>query len=116
MTTGEGFVEVRAANGRDLWWTNVSAPRLVRTFEGNFSLQVTCEPADERTPAIGGLLVWLNERTYLRLDRGSVGRDELVFMGCADGVSMVVGRGRLPGARTFLRLVRTRGAGCRLWQ
>ena len=72
-TTGAGYVEIFAANGRDLWWTNFSAPRLVRTFDGDFSLQVRCEPADDQTPAIGGLLLWLDERNYLRLDRGSGG-------------------------------------------
>ncbi len=105
-TTGEGYVEIFAANGRDLWWTNFSAPRLVRTFDGDFSLQVRCEPADDQTPAIGGLLLWLDERNYLRLDRGSGGRDELVFMGCIGGESAVIGRGRLPTAAVELRLDR----------
>ena len=41
-STGPGFVLIEAAAGRDLWWTNFTAPRLVREFAGDFSLQVRC--------------------------------------------------------------------------
>lgn len=33
------------------------------------------------TPAVGSLLLWQDEHTYLRLDRGSGGRHDVTFMG-----------------------------------
>ena len=99
-------IAIRAAGGRDLWWTNSSAPRLVHAVAGDFSMQVICRSNDDVTPAIGGLLVWQDEGAYLRLDRGSGGAHEVAFMGCIGGVSLVVGRGRLADTRVILRLVR----------
>lgn len=103
----DGVLEIRAANGRDLWWTNVSAPRLVRRFEADLCLQAECGPPDDRVPALGGLLVWVDAHNYLRLDYGSGGRHELAFLGCVGGKSVVVGRGRLNAQRVVLRLART---------
>ena len=55
---------------------------------------------------MGGLLLWLDARNFLRLDWGSGGRYELSFMGCLGGVNAVIGRGRLPGSWVDLRLIR----------
>jgi regulation of enolase protein 1 (concanavalin A-like superfamily) len=55
---------------------------------------------------IGGLLLWKDERNYLRLDRGMWGPDEVSFLGCIDQQDLRIGRGRLPAERIFLRLER----------
>jgi hypothetical protein len=56
---------------------------------------------------MGGLLLWHDLRNFVRLDWGARGPDEISFMGCIDGEDAVFGRGRLPGARIWLRLERT---------
>jgi tetratricopeptide (TPR) repeat protein len=101
-----GMVEVSAANGRDLWWTNLSAPRLLHRFAGDLCLQATCTPAADNTPALGGLLIWGDGRNYIRLDLGSCGRREIVFIGCLEGRDIVIGRGRLPTDPIILRVER----------
>ena len=103
----DGAVAIRAANGRDLWWTNVSAPRLVRRFGADLSLQAECGPAGDLAPALGGLLIWVDAHNYLRLDYGSGGPHEIAFMGCVNGKSAVIGRGRLAAKNAVLRLTRT---------
>jgi len=97
---GSGL-EIRAANGRDLWALNPSAPRLMRDLPagaGRLTVQATCEPALDDRPAIGGLLLWRNKRDYLWLEVGRFGRRDVAFGGCLDNKDLVIGRGRLPAA------------------
>jgi regulation of enolase protein 1 (concanavalin A-like superfamily) len=102
-------LEIGAANGRDMWHVNWSAPRLLRRISGDLNVQTVCMPAKDDRPAIGGLLLWEDENNYLRVDCGVLGRQEITFMGCVDNQDAVIGRGRLYKAaeRTFLRLERT---------
>lgn len=99
-------LQIEAANGRDLWSLNLSAPRLLRPASGDFAVQAVCLPATPEKPAIGGLLLWKDERNYLRLDRGMWGPYELSFHGCIDQQDLRIGRGRLAAERIFLRLER----------
>jgi class 3 adenylate cyclase/tetratricopeptide (TPR) repeat protein len=99
-------LQIQAANGRDLWWLNHSAPRLLRSASSDFAIQTICVPATPEKPAIGGLLLWKDERNYLRLDRGIWGPGEISFHGCIDGQDLHFGRGRLPAERILLRLER----------
>jgi tetratricopeptide (TPR) repeat protein len=99
-------LEIRAANGRDLDFVNLSAPRLTRTLAGAFAIQSICLPASEEKPAIGGLLLWKDRQNYLRLDRGTRGPHEISFQGCLANQDLIIGRGRLPAERVFLRLER----------
>ena len=46
----ENYLGVRAANGRDLWHVNVSAPHLLRPATGEFAAQTRCAPASEAMP------------------------------------------------------------------
>src|SRR5205085_1681716 len=101
-----GGLEVHAANGRDLWWGNRSAPRLLRDVSGQFAVQTASVPASTDRHAIGGLLLWKDERTFLRLERGARGAHEIWFSACIEDEQHVVGRGRLPSERIFLRLER----------
>jgi regulation of enolase protein 1 (concanavalin A-like superfamily) len=102
----EDSLEIRAGPGRDLWYLNRSAPRLVRPVEGDFAVQVLCGRARDDHPAIGGLLLWKNGDDFLRLDLGTRGPHEVSFAGYREGRGLVIGRGRLPGARVLLRLER----------
>ena len=96
---------IRAANGRDLYMINTSAPRLTRTMSGDFTAEVLCAAFDDR-PAMGGLLLWLDSRNYLLLERGLGGPAEVRLAGCLANRDLVLGRGRLPARRTWLRLAR----------
>jgi hypothetical protein len=93
-------LEIHAANGRDLWLINLTAPRVLRPASGSLAVQVAvAEPldADEsgRVPAMGGLVMWRDKENYLRLDRGVFGKHDVSFGGCLDNKDVVIGRGRL---------------------
>jgi class 3 adenylate cyclase/tetratricopeptide (TPR) repeat protein len=96
----EKGLEIQAANGRDLWLANWSAPRLVQPLASDFAVQTVCLPASTEKPAIGGLLLWKDRQNYLRLDRGTRGPNEISFQGCLGNEDVIIGRGRLgPGPR-----------------
>jgi DNA-binding SARP family transcriptional activator len=101
----DGFV-LRAVNGRNLEESNLSTPRLLRSVEGNFAAQTVCVSAFADHPALGGLLLWKDDQNYLRLERGTLGKHEITFLGCLDNNDVIIGRGRLPAERVFLRLER----------
>jgi hypothetical protein len=103
----DGLV-IHAANCRDLWANNLSAPRLVRPAAGDFAVQVTCRAAMPDRPAIGGLLLWQDKANYLRLTWGELGVDQVALAGALDNRNAVIGRGSLPNAgRVLLRLERS---------
>jgi regulation of enolase protein 1 (concanavalin A-like superfamily) len=91
-----------------MWHINWSAPRMLRQISGDFCLQTVCVPAMDDSPAIGGLLLWQDEKNYLRLDRGAFGEREIAFLGCLDNEDVAIGRGwlREGSERIFLRLER----------
>jgi tetratricopeptide (TPR) repeat protein/regulation of enolase protein 1 (concanavalin A-like superfamily) len=102
-------LQIHAANGRDLWFVNWSAPRMLRSVSGDWVAQTACVPALEEKPAIGGLLLWKDRKNYLRLDRGATGEHGILFTGCLGNRDMLIGRGRLQSdasGRVFLRLER----------
>jgi hypothetical protein len=94
FVTAEGL-EIRAANGRDLWWINLSAPRVMRGIVGEFAAQTVCGRVAEAQPAIGGLVLWKDRDNFLRLDVGAGGEREIFFKGCI-GANRMIGRGHLP--------------------
>ena len=110
-------LEIRAANGRDLWHPNRSAPRLLRPVSGDFAIQAVCRSVSETTPAIGGLMLWRNKEHYLRLDWGARGPHQVSVGGCLPGKQVsahvrwawkdvIIARGRLVTERIILRLER----------
>jgi hypothetical protein len=104
-------LEIHAANGRDLWSINLSAPRLLRNAPQSsvWAVQTICNRAAAERPAIGGLLLWQDQDNYLRLNRGTAGEREIAFQGCIDNQDLIIGRGRLDVERcerVFLRLER----------
>ncbi|MBW7885469.1 MAG: AAA family ATPase, partial [Caldilineaceae bacterium] len=111
-TLADGLV-IRAANCRNLWANNLSAPRLVRPATGDFAVQATCRAALPDRPAIGGLLLWQDKTNYLRLTWGELGGDQVAFAGSRDNSNLVIGRGRLPNQGcVMLRLERRAAAVC----
>ncbi len=111
FTTQIGL-DVHAANGRNLWHVNLSAPRLLRPAPQNrsWAVETTCAPARADRPSIGGLLLWKDKENYLRLDRGTRGNREISFQGCLANQDVILGRGRLAVGDeepVLLRLERT---------
>ena len=120
-------LEIRAANGRDLWLLNRSSPRLLRSISGDFVAQTSCrptsppsqieaEPDPAQKPAIGGLLLWKDAHNFLRLTRGGRGKWDIALDGCLNSEDIMLGCGLLPGPNSpqalpdewvFLRLQRT---------
>ncbi|MFN2202627.1 MAG: DUF1349 domain-containing protein, partial [Caldilineaceae bacterium] len=99
-------IEIQAANGRELWMVNRSAPRLLMSTSGSFALQTNVSAARDDLPAMGGLLLWQDEENYLYLSWGERRPDEIGFEGCIDNEDLVFGRGKLPGDNIRLRLER----------
>ena len=120
-------LEIHAANERDLWFANLSAPRVLRLAprETGWAAQTVCNPVSDPAaggrptnsgrPAIGGLVLWKDGQNYLRLDRGTAGEREISFRGCLGNEDVIIGRGRLESAsrqgseslgRVYLRLER----------
>ena len=96
---------IEAANGRGLWKLNQSAPRILAPLPSLSSgaasgvvLETVCAPADVDKPAMGGLLIWVDAKNYLRLDRGLSGPNEITLLGCLEDRDVLLGRGRLPPA------------------
>jgi len=73
---------------------------------GDFALQTICVAVSDEKPAMGGLLLWKDKENFLRLDRGIRGKSQLSFMGYLGNKNVIIGRGRLPAERVFLRLER----------
>lgn len=88
-------LEMHAANERGLWHINLCAPRVLRPVSGDLAIQTACGALGD--PTCGGLLIWKNRESYLRLDVGTGGAHEVFFAGCVENQDVVIGRGRLPG-------------------
>lgn len=90
---------LHAANGRDLWHLNLSAPRLLRELTGlekDFAIQTSFTwPDPKEQPGIGGLLIWRDEANFTRLVWGLRGASEVSFEGCAQNRNLIAGRGWL---------------------
>ncbi|MFL7810976.1 MAG: tetratricopeptide repeat protein, partial [Anaerolineae bacterium] len=89
-------LEIHAALGRDLWHINLSAPRLTRPASGDLAIEAIVAPARKDRLAIGGVLMWIDEQNYLRLDVGTRGPNEIHFGACLDNEDRYLGRGQLP--------------------
>jgi hypothetical protein len=109
-------LNIFAANGRDLWYINQSAPRLIRVISPEFremgAAETVCVPIDANKPAIGGLVLWKDQQNYLLFDRGYCGEHEINFRGHLGGQDFFIGRGILPvkdSGKVYLRLEWVKG-------
>ena len=96
---GSSGLVIRAANGRALYSTNLSAPRLMRNLPhpaSDIIVQVEVEPALGDRPCIGGLLIWADRRNYVCLELGRLGLHEVVLATWVDSQFNPAGGGRLP--------------------
>jgi hypothetical protein len=76
-------------------------------MQGDFAAQVHCMSAlpAEPQPALGGLLLWQDDSTFLRLIWGNRGPREVALEGVHEGRSLILGRGLLPAVATGAGLV-----------
>ncbi|MCE7985245.1 MAG: DUF1349 domain-containing protein [Caldilinea sp. CFX5] len=103
----EQGIIIQAANRRDLWVNNLSAPRLLHPVAGDFAVQVVCCAAEADRPAIGGLLLWHDQENYVRLTWGEYGAAAVTLAGCIANSDQMLGRGRLSHTgQVYLRLER----------
>jgi hypothetical protein len=101
----DGLV-IQTANERNFHHINRSAPRLIHKTPviGDFAIQTVCAPVSEGKPAIGGLLLWQNEKNWLCLEFGGFGTDEVIFRGFKNNNDMIFGRGLLHSKTAHLHL------------
>lgn len=97
---------IEAPNTRDLWFWFITAPRLLQAAHGDLAIQTLCAPAAPDRPGIGGLLLWLDKETYVRLDHGLHGPGEISLAGSLGKRDVMIGRGLLTGSPVHLRLER----------
>ncbi len=100
----DGGLRVQAANGRGLWESNLSAPRLLRLVEGECAWQAVCEAEGRGRPAIGGLVLWRSGEDFVSVTWGFGGPGGVVLRGYVRGERLVVGRGWLPDAEAQIHL------------
>lgn len=100
-------IEIMAADARDLWIINLSAPSMRTPVEGDFVLQAICAPSTRRSTTMGGLLLWHSPQDFVRLDWGGLGPGEISCLGCHNGHETFWGRGRTQCQQPFLRIERS---------
>lgn len=73
--TNDGVLKLRIPVGADLFGSNQSAPRILKTISGDFEIEtkIKFDPKSDYQGA--GILIWNNERNFLRFERGFGGVD-----------------------------------------
>jgi tetratricopeptide (TPR) repeat protein len=101
-----GDLKIEVPNGRGLWKSNTSAPRLLRRVDGDVAWQAVCMAGASDRPSIGGLVLWQSREDFIILTWGFGGSEGLVLRGHVSGEPLVIGRGWLPDAaeRVYLRM------------
>ncbi|MGB9596179.1 MAG: hypothetical protein ACPL7B_07840 [Candidatus Poribacteria bacterium] len=97
----ENGLEIHAANGRDLYGLNMSAPRFIREIKDDFAVQVCISPATKDKPEIGGLLILKGDKNYVCFDKGESDPYGFWFFCYINGQMQMVGRGLLPEESDF---------------
>jgi hypothetical protein len=103
----DGWLEMRAALGRNLYGGNLNAPRLMLEISGDFAIETKMAPVSEDMLKVGGLLVWKDERNFIRFEKGMNGKHEIGLSSNVDGDWQYSGRGLLVSSTTYLRLERS---------
>src|SRR2546426_11260430 len=73
LTAMPGFLRISTPSERDLWHgRNYDAPRLVQPITGNFiaEVKVNFQPSDRTNYQAAGLLLWQDEKNFLRFEIG----------------------------------------------
>jgi hypothetical protein len=105
-------------------WNNLTAPRVLQDIDGDFVVQVLARKfevpkkdtsSNKEKPASyvgGGILLWQNDKNFLRFFRAANGDRNDVFVGVelfSDGVSMAAGSQKTADENTYLRVTRKKG-------
>lgn len=100
-----GFFRIVVRGYHDIWpgRKDFNAPRLVRDVEGDFVLE-TLVTSTERWS--GGLLIWQDEKNYVRLDRGVHLRNQVILAASSGGKHVSVGEEWVDREMVRLRLKR----------
>lgn len=108
FTTRPGWLGLSPAQDADLWpEVNFDAPRLMVTVSGDYAAQVRAE-VGEIGSICAGMLLWQDERHFLRLEIHRIGADRLALLlnGSVEGAFANVGRGNLDRGPIWLRVER----------
>ena len=73
-TTG-GVLKLKIPGGTDLFGENQNAPRLLKAISGDFEIETKVKFSPESGYQGAGILVFNNEKNFLRLERGFGGID-----------------------------------------
>ena len=98
-TERQGYLEMRAEPGQDLWHGksgNLDAPRLLLPVEGDFTAECRIRLSADMKEH-GGLIVWKNPQAFVRLEKTSgphAFRGDIRFERHVNGVFTLVGRGQ----------------------
>ena len=102
----DGWLEMQATSGRNLYGGNLNAPRLMMEISSDFAIKTKMAPASEDMPSVGGFLVWKDERNFIRFEKGMHGENEIGLSSNVDGMWQYFGRGLLVYSLVYLRLER----------
>ena len=113
----QGFLEMRANPGQDLWWGNppgrggnMHAPRVLMEISGDFAIETRMRISSSLREH-GGLLVWRSPESFLRLEKtcGAHGfRGDVRFEQHVNRVFRLIGRRGWRRIRElYLRIERT---------
>ena len=103
-------IEIYASKDIALNKGNYSAPRLVKEVTKDFAIEGSIKPLSDSRPQIGGILIWKDRDNFIRFEKGTYGKREMLIEGYVNGEYQIVGRGLLPASdndETYLRLERS---------
>jgi predicted ATPase/class 3 adenylate cyclase/regulation of enolase protein 1 (concanavalin A-like superfamily) len=104
LNSESSWLEIRAAFGCDLWQDNFNAPRLLQEISDDFAIETKIASADEKTPAVGGLLVWKDKDNFIRFEKGMRGKNNFELSGSVNGKLNHFGRGMLLSKTIYMRI------------
>jgi hypothetical protein len=105
LTANKGWLRITVRGHHDLWpeANNFAAPRLLKEVQGDFLLETRVSSPNV---VYGGLLVWKDERNFVRFERGIHFQKELNFQACENGEFVTLARDYAEGDLMGLRLER----------
>jgi beta-xylosidase len=70
VTTDQGALSISAPIDQDLYNGNTSAPKLLQSIEGNFTMETLVDFMPSHTYQGAGLLLWQDRKNFIRLEYG----------------------------------------------
>ncbi len=72
---GEGVLKLKIPSGTDLYGAKQNAPRLLKAISGDFEIETKLKFDPKNSYQGAGILVWNDDKNYLRFERGFGGVD-----------------------------------------